>query len=76
MVAHLGLSSDPGLGQGLPCQPPSGLVSSVPGARTSWSQSEERRQAEGAPNPSVPQDQTPAPVVQEVDPPAAAATPG
>jgi hypothetical protein len=76
MVAHLGLSPDPGLGQGLTCQPPSGLVPSVPGARTSGSQSEERRQAEGAPDPSVPQDQTPVLAVQEVDPPAAAATPG
>jgi hypothetical protein len=76
MVAHLGLSPDSGPGQGLSCQPPSGLVPSVPGAGTSGSQSEERRQAEGAPDPSVAQDQTPAPAVQEVDPPAAVATPG
>jgi hypothetical protein len=61
MVARLGLSPDPGSGQGLPRQPPGGLVSSVPGVRTSGSQSEERRQAEGAPDPSVPQDQTPVP---------------
>jgi hypothetical protein len=54
MAAHLGLSPDPGPGQGLPRQPPGGLVSSVPGAGTSRSQSEERRQAEGAPDPSVP----------------------
>jgi hypothetical protein len=76
MAARLGLSPDPRLGQGLPRQPPSGLVSSVPGARTSGSQSEERRQAKGAPDPSVPQDQTPMPAAQEVDPPSAEATPG
>jgi hypothetical protein len=76
MAARLGLSPDPGPGQELSCQPPSGPVSSVPGAGTLGSQSEERRQAEGAPDPSVPQDQTPAPAMQEVDPPAAAATPG
>jgi hypothetical protein len=51
MVAHLGLIPDPGPGQGLPCQPPSGPVPSVPEAGTSGSQSEERRQAEGAPDP-------------------------
>jgi hypothetical protein len=91
MVAHLGLSPDLGPDQGLPCQTPSGLVPSVLGAGTSGSQSEERRQAEGAPDPlaevtkltpgsqadpSVPQEQAPVPAVQEVDPPAAAATPG
>jgi hypothetical protein len=91
MVAHLGLSPDPGPGQGLPCQPPSGLVPSVPEAGTSGSQSEERRQAEGAPDPSaevaaltpesqadpsVLQGQVPMPATQEVDPPATAATPG
>jgi hypothetical protein len=43
LVAHLVLSPDPGQGQGLPCQPPSGLVPSVPEAGTSGSQSEERR---------------------------------
>jgi hypothetical protein len=91
MVAHLGLSPDPRPGQGLSCQPPSGLVPSVPGAGTSGSQSEEWRQAEGAPDPlvevtaltpgsqadpSVPQEQAPVPAVQEVDPPAVAMTPG
>ena len=91
MAAHLGLSLDLGPGQGLSCQPPSGLVPSVPGARTSGSQSEERSQAEGVPDPlaevtaltpgsqadpSVPQEQAPVPAVQEVDPPAATATPG
>jgi hypothetical protein len=90
MVAHLGLSPDPGPGQGLPCQPPSGLVPSVPKAGTSGSQSEERRQVEGAPdpsgkvaaltpgsqaNPSVLQRQVLVSAAQEVDPPAAAATP-
>jgi hypothetical protein len=75
MAARLGLSPDPGPSLGLPCQPPSGLVSSVPGAGTSGSQSEERWQAEGAPDPSVPQEQTSAPAVQEVDPPATAAMP-
>jgi hypothetical protein len=76
MVAHLSLSPDPGPGQGLPCQPPSGMVPSVPEAETSGSQSEEWRQAEGAPDPlakvamltpgsqadpSVPQGQAPVP---------------
>jgi hypothetical protein len=90
-VAHLGLSPNLGPGQGLPCQPPSGLVPSVPEAGTSGSQSEERRQAEGAPDPSaevavstpgsqadpsVLQGQVPVPAAQEVNPPAAAATPG
>jgi hypothetical protein len=63
MAARLGLSLDPRSGQGLSCQPPSGLVSSVPGAGTSGSQSEEQRQVEGAPDPSVPQEQTPVPAV-------------
>ena len=54
MAARLGLSPDPGLGQGLPRQPPGGLVSSVPGAGTSGSQSEERRQAEGHLTPLSP----------------------
>jgi hypothetical protein len=51
MAARLGLSPDPRLGQGSPSQPPSGLASSVPGARTPRSQSEERRQAEGVLDP-------------------------
>jgi hypothetical protein len=54
MMAHLGLCLDPGPGQGLSCQPPSGLVSLVPGTGTAGSQAEERRRAEGAPDPSVP----------------------
>jgi hypothetical protein len=63
----------------------------VPDAGTSGSQSEERRQDEGAPDPlaevatltpgsqadpSVPQGQAPVSAVQEVDPSAAAVTPG
>jgi hypothetical protein len=51
MMAHLGLRPDLGPGQGLSCQPPSGLVPAVPEAGTSGSQSVERRQAEGAPDP-------------------------
>jgi hypothetical protein len=63
----------------------------VPEAGTSGSQSEERRQAEGAPDPlaevaaltpggladpSVFQGQAPVPAMQEVDPLAAVVTPG
>jgi hypothetical protein len=51
MVARLGLSPDPRLGQGSPSQPPSGLAPSVPGAGTPRSRSEERRQAEGVLDP-------------------------
>jgi hypothetical protein len=51
MAAHLGLSPDLRLGQGSPSQPPSGLAPSVSGAGTSRSRSEERRQAEGVPDP-------------------------
>jgi hypothetical protein len=91
MAARLGLSPGPRLGQGSPSQPPSGLVPSAPGAGTSRSQSEERRQAEGVldplaevtevtpgsqADPPIPQEQAPVPAVQEVDPSAAAATPG
>jgi hypothetical protein len=91
MAARLGLIPNPGPGQGSSSQPPSGLVPSVPGAGTSGSQSEERRQAEGAldplaevtaltpgsqADPLVSQEQMPVPAVQEVDPPAAATTPG
>jgi hypothetical protein len=46
MVARLGLSPDLRLGQGSPSQP-SGLAPSAPGAGTSGSRSEERRQAGG-----------------------------
>jgi hypothetical protein len=51
MAARLGLSPDLRLGQGSPSQPPSGLAPSVSGAGTSRSRSEERRQAEGVPDP-------------------------
>jgi hypothetical protein len=53
MVARLGLSPDPRPGQGSPGQPPSGLAPSAPGAGTPRSQSEERRQTEGVPDPLV-----------------------
>jgi hypothetical protein len=83
MAARLGLSPDPRLGQGSPSQPPSGLAPSESGAGTSRSRSEERGQAEGVldplaevvevtpgsqADPPVPQEQAPAPAVQEVDP--------
>jgi hypothetical protein len=51
MAAHLGLSPDLRLGQGLSSQPPSGLVPSVSGAGTSGSRSEERGQTEGVLDP-------------------------
>jgi hypothetical protein len=83
MAAHLGLSPDLRLGQGSSSQPPSGLAPSESGAGTSRSRSEERGQAEGVldplaevvevtpgsqADPPVPQEQAPAPAVQEVDP--------
>jgi hypothetical protein len=78
MAARLGLSSDLRLGQGSSSQPPSGLASSVSGAGTSRSRSEERGQAEGVldplvevvevtpgsqADPPVPQEQSPVPAV-------------
>jgi hypothetical protein len=51
MAARLGLSPDLRLGQGSPSQPPSGLAPSISGAGTSRSRSEERRQADGVPDP-------------------------
>jgi hypothetical protein len=83
MAARLGLSPDLRLGQGSSSQPPSGLAPSVSGAGTSRSRSEERGQAEGVldplaevvevtprsqADPLVPQEQSPVPAVQEVDP--------
>jgi hypothetical protein len=80
MAARLGLSRDPRLGQGSPSQPPDGLAPSVLGAGTPRSRSEERRQAEGVldplaemigatpggqAEPHAPQEQVPAPIVQE-----------
>jgi hypothetical protein len=47
MAARLGLSPDLRLGQGSSSQPPSGLASSVSGAGTLGSRSEEQGQAEG-----------------------------
>jgi hypothetical protein len=91
MAARLGLSPDLRLGQGSLIQPPSGLEPSVSGAGTSRSQSEERGQAEGVldplaevvevtpgsqANPPVPQEQSPMPAVQEVDPRAVVMAPG
>jgi hypothetical protein len=91
MAAHLGLSPDLRLGQGSSSQPPSGLAPSESGAGTSRSRSEERGQAEGVldplaevvevtpgsqADPPVPQEQAPAPAVQEVDPRAVMTTPG
>jgi hypothetical protein len=78
MVARLGLSPDPRLGQGSPSQPPSGMAPSVPGDGTPRSWSEEQRQAEGVldpltkiigvtlgsqVDPPVPQEQAPVPTV-------------
>jgi hypothetical protein len=91
MVARLGLSPDPRLGQGSPSQPPSGLAPSVLGAGTPRSRSEERRQAEGVldplveiigvtprgqADPPVPQEQAPVSAVQEVGPSAVGTTAG
>jgi hypothetical protein len=83
MAAHLGLSLNLRLGQGSSSQPPSELEPSASGARPSRSRSEERGQAEGVldplaevvevtlgsqADPPVPQEQSPVPAVQEVDP--------
>jgi hypothetical protein len=91
MVARLGLSPDLRVGQGSSSQPPSGLAPPVSGAGTSRSQSEERGQAEGVldplaevvevtpggqVDPPVSQEQSPVPVVQEVNPRAVVTVPG
>jgi hypothetical protein len=83
MAARLGLSPDLRLGQGSSSQPPSGLEPSASGAGPSRSRSEERGQAEGVldplaevvevtpgsqADPPIPQEQSPVPTVQEVDP--------
>jgi hypothetical protein len=71
VAARLGLSPDLRLGQGSPSQPPSGLVPSESGARTSRSWSEERGQAERVLDPLAevvevtPGSQTDPPVPQE-----------
>jgi hypothetical protein len=91
MATRLGLSPDLRLGQGSSSQPPSGLAPSASGARTSRSRSEERGQAEGVldplaevvevtpgsqADPPVPQEQSPVPAVQEVDPRVVVTAPG
>jgi hypothetical protein len=91
MAARLGLSPDLRLGQGSSSQPLSGLASSVSGARTSGSRSEEQGQAEGVldplaevvevtpgsqAEPPVPQEPLPVPTVQEGDPRVVVAAPG
>jgi hypothetical protein len=91
MAARPGLSPDLRLGQGSSSQPPSGLAPSVSGAGTSRSQSEQRGQTEGVLDPlvevvevtpgsqadsPVPQEQSPVPAVQEVDPWAVVTAPG
>jgi hypothetical protein len=79
------------VGQGSSSQPPSGLVPSVSGARTSRSRSRSDPLAEGVldplaevvevtpgsqADPPVPQEQLPVPAVQEVDPRAVVTAPG
>jgi hypothetical protein len=91
MAARLGLSLDLRLGQGSSSQPPSGLEPSASRAGPSRSRSEERGQAEGVldplaevvevtpgsqADPPVPQEQSPVPTVQEVDPRAVVTAPG
>jgi hypothetical protein len=91
MAARLGLSPDLRPGQGSPSYPPSGLAPSESGVGTSRSRSEERGQTGGVLDPlaevvevtpgsqadsPVPQEQAPAPAVQEVDPRAVMTTPG
>jgi hypothetical protein len=90
MAACLGLSPDLRLGQGSSSQPPSGLVPSVSGARTSGSRSKERGQTEGVLDPSVevvevtprsqaelpvPREPLPVPTAQEGDPRVVVAAP-
>jgi hypothetical protein len=91
MAARLGLSPNLRLGQGSSSQPPSGLAPSVSGAGTSGSRSEEQGQVEGVldplvevvevtpgsqADPSVPQEQSPVPAAQEVDPQVVVTAPG
>jgi hypothetical protein len=91
MATHLGLSPDLRLGQGSLSQPPSGPAPSASRAGTSRSRSEERGQAEGVldplaeivevtpgsqADPPVPQEQSPVPAVQEVDPRVVVTAPG
>jgi hypothetical protein len=91
MAARLGLSPDLRLGQGSSSQPLSGLAPSVSRAGTSGSRSEEQGQAEGVldpfvevvemtpgsqADPPVPQEQSPMPAAQEVDPQVVVTAPG
>jgi hypothetical protein len=91
MAARLGLSPDLRLGQGSSSQPPSGLASSVSGAGTSGSRSEEQGQAKGVldplaevvdvtpgsqADPPVPQDSLPVLTAQEADPRVVVVAPG
>jgi hypothetical protein len=91
MAARLGLSPDLRLGQGSSSQPPSGLAPLVPRAGTSGSRSKEQGQAEGVldpladvvevtpgsqADPPVPQEQSPVPAAQEVDPQVVVTVPG
>jgi hypothetical protein len=91
MVARLGLSPDLRLGQGSSSQPPSGLEPSASEVGLSRSRSEEWGQDEvvldplaevvevtpgSQADPPVPQEQSPVPTVQEVDPRAVVTAPG
>jgi hypothetical protein len=91
MAARLGLSPDLRLDQGSSSQPPSGPALSASGAGTSRSQSEEWGQADGVldplaevvevtpgsqADPPVPQEQSPVPAVEEVDPRVVVTAPG
>jgi hypothetical protein len=91
MVARLGLSSDPRLGQRSSSRPPGGPVPPAFGAGTPGSRSEERRRAEGVldplaeiigatprgqAEPHVPQEKVPMPAVREVGPSSVVTLPG
>jgi hypothetical protein len=91
MAARLGLSPGLGLGQGPSSQPPSGLMSLVPGVGTPGSWPEERGQSERVLDPSTggveatpgsqaeasaPREPPPTPAAQESDPQVAVAVPG
>jgi hypothetical protein len=91
MVARLGLSPDPRLGQGSSSQPPGELAPPVFGTGTLGSLSEERRRAEGVldplaeiigvtpggqADPHAPREQVPMPAVREVVPSMVVTSPG
>jgi hypothetical protein len=91
MATRLGLSPGLRLGQEPSSQPPSGLMSSVPGVGTLGSRPEERGQSERVLDPSAggveatpgsqaeaaaPQEPSPTPTAQESDPQVAVAVPG